>query len=89
MIVWLVFREAVYRHECLGIFASFDAAKSAALAAAENELDSHHAIEVRGPWHVDQRTPFEKPANDVRCENPDYKEPTVVFSVTKPKAPVT
>ncbi len=44
--VYCVFREAVYRHDCIGVFSTRRMAKAAAEAAADTEHDSHHRFVV-------------------------------------------
>lgn len=51
--VWLVFREAVYRHECVGVFRSDALARAAADEQVGHEPDGHHSVVVYGPWLVD------------------------------------
>lgn len=40
--VYVVFREAVYRHECGGVFANLKAAEDAACFLLAQEPDDHH-----------------------------------------------
>ncbi len=47
-IVFAVFREGVYRHECLGVYTDRDPAVDRALAVARAEPDGYHEIHVRG-----------------------------------------
>jgi hypothetical protein len=46
MNLYAVFKEAVYRHECGGIFATLDDAVIAADTLAENDVDNHHIYQV-------------------------------------------
>lgn len=46
MLVYAVFRQAIYRHECVGIFSSADAAGDEARAAARTDVDDHHTYAV-------------------------------------------
>lgn len=50
--VFAVFKEAVYRHECCGIFRTQEAAEACARAVVERE-DGHHSTEVV-PFVLDQ-----------------------------------
>jgi hypothetical protein len=51
-IVYAVFKQAVYRHECCGIFRTQEAAEACARAVVERE-DGHHGTEVV-PFVLDQ-----------------------------------
>jgi len=46
MIVYAVFKDGVYRHECYGIFDTESEAKSGAEFAAKNDIDDYHTYEV-------------------------------------------
>ena len=45
MKVYAVFKQAVYRHECCGIFTTEPLAEACALSVAEHE-DGHHEVHV-------------------------------------------
>lgn len=51
--VYAIFREAVCRHECGGIFADLDRAKREAERLACEDGDSHHSYEVV-PFELDE-----------------------------------
>ena len=44
--IYAVFKEAVYRHECMGLFSTLERAQKGAVLAAEAEPDSHHEMVV-------------------------------------------
>ena len=52
MIMYAVFREGCYRHECGGIFSSLVKAEDAARKLIEWEKDSYHTYEVV-PFEID------------------------------------
>lgn len=56
-VVYAVFQQGIYRHECLGIFSSESAAKETADAAAQNEKDAYHSFVVV-PFEVDKAGEF-------------------------------
>ena len=59
MKVFAVFKVAVYRHECGGIFSTLDAARAAALSQIIGECDDHHSYAIV-PFEIDcptQQTP--------------------------------
>lgn len=86
MMVYLLFREAVYRHECLGVFATADDARAAADKAVSAEPDEHHAIRVYGPYEVGALVSMGAKRDYDR--NPDYLEPESLYSVSHAKLPL-
>ena len=46
MKIYVVFRNGVYRHECGGIFSTFELAKSAAKCLLEGEPDDYHYYDI-------------------------------------------
>ena len=54
--VFAVFKNGVYRHECGGIFTTFELAKSAALALLRGERDDYHTYDVIY-FSLDEQTP--------------------------------
>ena len=62
MKVYAVFKEAVYRHECCGIFTTQPLAEACALAVAEHE-DGHHEAHVV-PFDLDVRGALIPPGED-------------------------
>lgn len=46
MIVYCVFQEGVYRHECGGVYDSREAAIAAAQAIAADDRDDYHSYDV-------------------------------------------
>jgi len=55
MQVFVVFKVAVYRHECGGVFSTLKAARVAALQLINGERDDHHDYEVV-PFELDVMT---------------------------------
>ena len=55
MKVYAVFKYAIYRHQCGGIFTSLDLATQAAISLRDGEIDSHHSYEVV-PFVLDEKT---------------------------------
>ena len=55
MEVYAVFKHAVYRHQCGGIFTDIDLAMKAAISLRDGERDSHHSYEVV-PFILDEKT---------------------------------
>lgn len=55
MRVFVVFKVAVYRHECGGVFTTFEDARTAALTLIAGERDDHHQYEVV-PFELDAAT---------------------------------
>lgn len=53
--VYAVFKEAVYRHECGGIFTNADDAVAAAELLRDGEPDGHHCYTVV-PFYLDEMT---------------------------------
>lgn len=79
MIVYAVFKEAIYRHECCGVFSTIEAAKACAEAVLEHE-DGHH--EVAGyPFAID--TPGALIPAGESYEPACVEEPHEVFRVSK------
>lgn len=69
MTVYAVFKEAVYRHECGGIFTTTEAAEKAAVTILDAE-DGHHEVHIV-PFEVDQQPVMERAAYDwVRVDEP-------------------
>ena len=56
MNLYAVFKTAVYRHECAGIFTSIDKAEEAAIKCLRGERDAHHHYEIT-PFVLDEVTP--------------------------------
>lgn len=46
MSVYTVFQEGVYRHTCMGVFDSLEAAIAAADRSAAEDVDSYHSYDV-------------------------------------------
>ena len=46
MTLFVVLRQAVYLHECGGVFSSLEQARDAAMEQARSELDGHHYYAV-------------------------------------------
>ena len=67
MIVYAVFKSAVYRHECAGIFSSLAAAKECAKEFIIGERDSHHHYEVV-PFDLDQQS--ERDIDEIHEDKP-------------------
>lgn len=84
MMVYVVFKEAVYRHESGGVFSTEEAAITAAKAWAANDADAHHEWTVV-PFELDKPTPSEKVLSYRRPPRPPtYLEPReadAIFSV--------
>ena len=77
MKVYVVSKEAVYRHEMGGVFSTLEKAKEAAQAIAEGESDDHHEIVVV-PFTLDERIPH-APLGDYAFATLD--EPDHIFGV--------
>lgn len=54
-LLYAVFKEAVYRHECGGIFSTLEKAENAAKDLRDGEPDSHHNYVVV-PFYLDEKT---------------------------------
>lgn len=59
MIIFAVFQEGVYRHDCCGVFSKQELAEAAALQAAQNDKDNYHEYHVR-PFELDEFCKLEK-----------------------------
>lgn len=55
-IVYAVFKEGMFRHECGGIFDTEQQARDAADALKKNECDDYHQFVVL-PFHINAVTP--------------------------------
>jgi len=89
MTVYAVFREAVYRHECLGVFSTLEKAKGTADAEAAIESDDRHDIVIY-PFELDVALigTWKTPGEHARGSNPDFfSEPNAVYSTQGPKQP--
>ncbi len=73
-----VFREGVYRHECVGIFTTYDLAFQAARAAADADVDSYHRYEGR-EFILNHPVPIEPGARGTG--SPLLIEAPILFSV--------
>ncbi len=58
MTIYAVFREGVYRHECVGVFSSQEKAEDAARAVVAVERDDWHSYRVH-PFELDAAGAFE------------------------------
>jgi len=85
-IVYAIFREAVYRHECVGIFATEENARIAATGAIEREPDAHHEITIV-PFPLGQVAFIPAPPDKYGwCgDSPTQMEPAPIFSGKKVK----
>lgn len=54
MIVYAVFQEGVYRHDCAGIFSTEELAREHAIAVTVADTDDYHAYDVV-PFPLDER----------------------------------
>jgi hypothetical protein len=80
--IYSIFREGIYRHECLGIFTDLDIAICVAMNEAVMEPDNYHSIEVR-PFELNMPTPKSiktaLPSSYVECDAPlSYRRDTVL-----------
>ena len=55
MMMYVVFRYAVYRHQCGGVFSTLEKAKDAVTELLATEPDTHHQYEIV-PFEVDAIT---------------------------------
>lgn len=78
--VFAVFKCAVYRHECAGIFSSEHAAVDAAASAILAERDSYHEYEVI-PFDMD--VPVQIDAINGFYSNPLINEPPPTHTVSR------
>jgi len=88
MTVYLVFREAVYRHECLGVFSTLEKAKETADTEAAIESDDRHYIVIY-PFELDVALigTWTAPGPHARGRNPNFVEPNAAYSTHGPKQP--
>jgi len=54
-LLYVVFKVAVYRHECGGVFLTLDKARQAAEELREGEKDDHHSYEIVA-FELDKKT---------------------------------
>lgn len=54
--VFAVFKKGVYRHECGGIFTTFELAQDAAISLLRGERDDYHIYDVVY-FNLDEQTP--------------------------------
>lgn len=78
--VFAVFKIAVYRHECGGIFTSKRLAVNAARKLRDGERDDHHNYEVI-PFVLDMRTE-QTSAEAEKYEEGELLEPDAVADFT-------
>ena len=74
--IYAVFKEGVYRHECLGLFKTLENAKSVADKAASSGHDHYHHFLVV-PFELDKPTPFDGPPT--KYLGPYFDEPEPVY----------
>lgn len=81
--LYIVFQEAVYRHECGGVFSTIEKAIEAANLLAEADIDSHHSYDVQ-EFTLDLVTEFTT-KDQWNTDTFDIIEPKVLYSVNKDK----
>lgn len=54
-IVYVVFKEGIYRHECAGVFTTLGKAKKAAISARDGDSDDYHHYDVV-PFELNSKT---------------------------------
>ena len=79
MIVYLVFRVGVYRHECAGVFSTQELAEQTARRCLEEEHDDYHAYEIL-QFDLDVELPRH---NQVRQIDPFIDEPPLICCFRK------
>lgn len=75
MKLYAVFREAVYRHECGGIFSTQELAEASARQLACGEPDRHHRYDV---------VPFDLDVTGAQDPSGRIDEPETTYSVDSP-----
>lgn len=80
--VYVVFREAVYRHACGGVFETLEAAKAAADFLAEEDADDHHTYQVV-PFRLNAIPSLVKSEGGWGCQSPAIGEADPVYAVCK------
>ena len=83
MIVYAIFKESGFRHECGGIFATQGAAERAARAIVANE-DGHHTVRVY-PFPFDVPCPLEVPNPGASYNWAGVIEPKALVEFSKQK----
>lgn len=83
-ILYVVFRQGVYRHECGGVFDTLVKAEEAASGLAEEDSDNYHTYEVR-PFVLNLATSSE--GEDAYGGTPLLQEHEVLFSIRKGEEP--
>jgi hypothetical protein len=78
MKLFAVFREGIYRHECVGIFSTRKKAATAADTAANKDVDGYHTYAVV-PFYQDK----ERPMKSTKYQSPDIIELKTVYSARK------
>ena len=79
MKLFVVFRTAVYRHECGGVFSSLDAAKDCAMKLLQWEPDNHHHYEIVS-FVLDEPT---LPEEIKKCSQGLLLEPEPIWRLTR------
>jgi len=82
MIVYAVFKQGVYRHECGGIFKTKDGAIAAAKSLADGDNDDYHDYTVI-PFVIDRAGQQKKDNNNYNY-GPWFDEPEEIARFTKP-----
>jgi len=78
MLVYAVFRQAVYRHACGGVFKPLKDAINAANSLADSDVDSHHVYEVV-PYELGARAQTERSGDPQWPESPEILEADPVY----------
>lgn len=79
--VYAVFRQAIYRHACAGIFSTLDGAISCADTMANDDGDDHHSYEVV-PFELD-KLPQIPDSERRKGSSPEILESLPVYTVCK------
>lgn len=77
--VYCVFVEGVYRHECLGVYAQADLVRDCAIKAAQADMDDYHSYTVV-PFDLNVAMP--KVSEDCFL-SPIYQEQKEIFATKK------
>lgn len=80
--LYAVFREGVYRHECLGVFNHVLGAIKTADLAADRDHDSHHSYDVTY-FEINKTTMTGEVEHGPFAAGPVVDEPNAIYSVRK------